>query len=249
MAATPHAEVNALLGDALQGLHGALGDALAGVYLYGSAVLGDFDPTRSDVDLLVACTREVAPRLGAIDAWHSALVRAHPAWDDRIDALFAPLAALREPRANGHTLAFVSPGEPLHLRESGELWLLNWHLVRERGVALFGPPVSAWIAPTTPEDFVSAVRAHLRGWPVWIGESDRPGFHAYAVLTICRALHACRTGTQASKPEAARWTMREHPQWAPLVTAALALREAPTGRDLGSDAASFVEFARRETNA
>jgi hypothetical protein len=247
--ATPHADVNALLGDALEGLQLALGDALAGVYLYGSAVLGDFEPSYSDVDLLVACTCEVEPRLAAIDAWQRALLRAHPSWDDRIDAVVAPLEALRDPRAREHTLAFVSPGEPLHLRESSELWLLNWHLVRERGFALFGPPASAWIAPTTREDFVSAVRAHLRGWPAWIGESDRPGFHAYAVLTICRALHACGTGAQASKPEAARWAMRVHPQWAPLVEAALAHREAPAGRDMGPDAAAFVEFALREANA
>lgn len=249
MQPSANAEVNALLRDALDHLHATFADELVGVYLYGSAVLGDFEPASSDVDLMIACACEVEPRLGAIDALHRALVRAHPAFDDRIDAVFVPVDALRDFHTRVRTLAFVSPGEPLHLRETGEVWVLNWHLLREQGVELFGPPASALIAATTSDDFVFAVRAHLRGWPGWIGESDRPGFHAYAVLTICRALHARRTGTQASKPQAACWTTREYPQWAALIDAALVFREEPADRNLGARAAQFIDFALREARA
>jgi len=247
MQPTLPAELYDLLCDLLAGLRGVFGDELAGVYLYGSSVAGDFDAKRSDVDLLIACASDVAGRMGEIDAFHGALIRARPAWEDRIDAVFAPIAALRDFRTQVSWLAFVSPGEPLHLRETGEVWLVNWHLVREIGVTLVGPSPRALIAPTTQAEFVAAVRAHLRGWPDWIKASDRPGFHAYTVLTICRALHVCRNGNQLSKPQAARWAAAEYPQWAALIASALAWRSQPVARELGRGAVELIDFAIRET--
>lgn len=135
------------------------------------------------------------------------------------------------------------------MRETGEVWVVNGHLIREMGVELFGPSPRELIAETTVEDFVSAVRAHLRGWPVWITESPKPGFHAYAVLTICRALHAIRTGAQLSKPRAARWAAGEYPQWSSLIGDALAFRESREDRGLGPRAALFIDFALRETRS
>ena len=42
--------------DAVAGVLGeALGPALVGVYLHGSAAAGDYDPARSDIDILAVC--------------------------------------------------------------------------------------------------------------------------------------------------------------------------------------------------
>src|SRR5262245_22674529 len=48
--------------DALAGvLRDALGSALVGAYLHGSAALGDYDPARSDIDILAVCAAPLDP--------------------------------------------------------------------------------------------------------------------------------------------------------------------------------------------
>lgn len=51
--------VRRVLPDLVREVRGAAGERLVGVYLYGSAVGGDFDEGVSDVDLVVAVTGEV----------------------------------------------------------------------------------------------------------------------------------------------------------------------------------------------
>jgi predicted nucleotidyltransferase len=234
----------ALLADLLEELRGLFGNELVGVYLYGSAVAGDFDPGRSDLDLVVVCGGEVEGRLAELEALHRDLVGAHPEWDDRVDVLYVPAAALREFRARSLPMAVISPGEPLHLTQTSPKWMMNWHLVREQGKALLGPPAASLIPATTPEDFVASVRAHLERWPEWIGASDRPAFRAYAVLTLCRALHALHLGRQASKREAARWAVREYPEWSELIGRALAWLDDKSA-DV-PDPTPFLAFVRRD---
>jgi len=118
--------------------------------------------------------------------------------------------------------------------------------VREAGVTLLGPPARSLIAVTTHADFASAVRAHVRAWPDWIAGSERAGFHAYAVLSICRALHLIRVGEQVSKPRAAVWAAREYPQWYTVVLNALAWRSERTLGVSDLRAAEFIAFATGE---
>ncbi len=249
----PHVE--ALLRALIAELRAVLGDALAGVYLYGSLVAGDFDPEVSDVDLLAAVRSDVDDRqLGRLRAMHEAFARAHPEWEDRIDVSYLSTAALRTFPVRESPIVVISPGEPIHRTETSPGWLMNWHLVREGGVALLGPSPRALIAPTTREDFAAAVRTHLRELPRRVDGSRAPGFHAYAVLTACRGLHACAEGRQASKAQAADWAARRHPEWASVIRDALARRNrrrtarADVGESLPA-AADFVRFAVQQVAA
>ncbi len=125
-------------------------------------------------------------------------------------------------------MAVISPGEPFHMKEAGRDWLMNWYIVRERGMALFGPPAKTIIAPVTQDEFVWAVRDQATS-PVsaWVNDlkTDRKR-QAYAILTMCRALYAHRIGVQASKRQAALWAQQELPEWSRLIQSALAWRQA-----------------------
>ncbi len=63
---------------------------------------------------------------------------------------------------------------------------------------------------------------------------------------MCRALYAFKNGEQVSKKQAALWAQKELPEWSPLISNALAWREAY--RDEGVDHASTlpetVKFVR-----
>jgi hypothetical protein len=126
---------------------------------------------------------------------------------------------------------------------------MNWYAVREQGVALFGPPAEALIAPITREEFAACVRDYV----VELGDrttelSDRK-HQAYAILTMCRALRLQMTGERASKKQAALWAQEELSQWSGLIQSALTWREAwreqrTDHSATGAETVRFVNFVR-----
>ncbi len=245
MRLTPHVSANEVLRDLIERLQIVFADQVVSVCLYGSAVAGDFDPDRSDLDLVVACSFEVEARLHDLERLHGDLAVTHPSWDDRVDVIYVPVAALRSFRSQPSRTAFISPGEPLHLTDTSQ-HIINWYLLQEQGQTLLGLPPTVWMPTITSGEFLAEVRAHLHAWPSWIALSDQPGFHAYAVLTICRALHVCRSSRQTSKRQAALWAQREYPQWSGLIEHSLAWRSQPGASDPAPRAVEFVDFAVRE---
>lgn len=209
-----------------------LGERLVGVSLYGSLTAGGFDDALSDIDLLAATTGDVDDgELDALRGMHERFVRDHPRWDDRIEVAYLSLSALRTFKERTSRLAIISPGEPLHFKEAGRDWLMNWYLVREDGVTLLGPPPGELIPPVTKAEFVDAVRDHARAWGGGINRMRGRGPLSYAVLTMCRTLSTHETGEHASKEEAAAWARRELPAWADLIRDALRWRAARNGHD------------------
>ena len=181
--------VRTLLQELVTGLRNALGDELAGVYLYGSLTFGDFDPDTSDLDLLVAARSDVDDAgLECLQQLHDTFAQRHPDWEDRIDASYLSLDGLRSFKERQSRLVVISPGDPLHATRTVPGWTMNWHLVCEHGLALLGPPPRSVIAPTSFDDFLAAVRSHLREMPRYVEQSRHPGYPAQAVLTACRAL-------------------------------------------------------------
>ena len=162
----------------------------------------------------------------ALRAMHLDFARDNPGWEDRVEVAYLSLAALTTFRSERSPIAVISPGEPFHMTEAGKEWLMNWYVVREKGVALFGPPAKALIAPISRDEFAGCVRDYAVELADRVeGVPDRKG-QAYAILTMCRALHLHRTGERASKRQAALWAQGELPQWAGLIQSALAWREA-----------------------
>lgn len=117
-------------------------------------------------------------------------------------------------------------GEPFHVIEAGKDWLVNWYIVREKGVTLFGPPPRSLIAPISREEYIAVVKDHLRGWREWVDHEHKRPFQAYAILTMCRALYTCTTGEYTSKIQAAKWAEQQLPQWADLIKQAVLWRQA-----------------------
>lgn len=225
---TPYADINRLLESLLSHIRHIFQERLVGLYLYGSLTTGDFDPGSSDIDLLaVTSSRITTPEFKALHAMHRDFTRTNHEWENRVDAVYLPVTALRRFRFEKSPIV-ISPGEPFHVREGEALrdWLQNWYIVRESGIALFGPPPKAIIPPITQDEFVEAVRRYAAEVSERVRhERDRKS-QAYAILTMCRALHVHRTGKQASKRQAALWTQEQLPAWSRLIEGALAWRQA-----------------------
>lgn len=247
---TPYPDVNAILAALQTQMQAILDGKLAGLYLYGSLVWGDFDADTSDMDLLAALTSDLTEQeFDGLHAMHQAIVAKYPSWEHRIEIAYLSITGLRTFRTQSSPIGIISPGEPFHIIQADKGWLMNWYMVREIGVTLYGPPPTDLIAPIAQAEFVQAVQEHAAAWSQWIAAytQSRPS-QAYAILTLCRALYTSRFGTQLSKKQAALWVSREYPQWAELVTQAPAWRAA--WRDTNVDPATtqaetkaFVRFA------
>jgi hypothetical protein len=245
-------EAKALLEALTAGIRQAVGSKLLGLYLWGSYVVGDFDPRRSDVDLVAALTADVSGEdFVALEAMHDALAHRFPAWEGRVEVAYAAVATLDRP-AEGGEIVRISPGEPLNRRHSDERWVVDWYVVRERGIALLGPPPAQLLAPISRRQFVESVRANVASWDDLAERARGRQRQAYAVLLLCRALRATRHGDQLSKPAAGRWAQQALPEWADLIARALTWREAPeTAPDAPPDAElrRFVEEVRQRITA
>ena len=122
-----------------EGIQSALGTDLAALYLYGSSISGGFDAGVSDIDLLAVTSRGISEvDRASVEAFHRLVVERNTEWVDRLEIVYVSRATLAGFRAGG-SLGVISPGEPFHVRDGVELWLQNFYLVREAGVALRGP--------------------------------------------------------------------------------------------------------------
>jgi hypothetical protein len=241
--------VEVLLGSLVGEIRGALGRSLVGVYLYGSLAAGDFDLERSDLDLLAVVSSDVdGEEFDRLDLMHRRFAEEHPDWDDRIEVAYVSAPALRRFKSEMGSFPVISPGEQFHMKESDGGWLMNWYMVQEVGITLFGPPPAAFMPEISKAEFVGAVRENSRIWAEWVHGMRRPGEQSYAILTMCRALYAHTHGEQVSKREAADWAEAHLPGWSSLIRWAWDWRyeaiedEAEAGADF-AETVGFVNDA------
>ena len=246
---TPYHDVNALLAALSQGAARVLGDRLSGFYLTGSLAWGGYEPGASDVDVLVAIARPlVARETEALRAFHEQVAVSPLALAGKLDVLYlAPGALLsRERRHAAHPM--VDSGRfTLEAHDSNHAF--NRHIACERGIVIIGPRPPELIAPVSPEELRNAVRQQLAGpWQRNLEPEQREWMsyrhhQAFAVLTMCRALHTIETGELLSKPEAAEWAVRSaEPRWHQLIQRALPWR-FDRSLDDPSDTLAFMRWA------
>lgn len=194
-------------------LRGSLHTDLLSVVAYGSWIHGDFEPSRSDVDLLGVVGSDPTP--DRVDALAHALDRAlekRPQWVDRIEIGLVSPGAVSDVIADGQSrrlTARLSPGEPLHLVPADRRRLLDWDAA-ERGETLYRP---AGMLPAVPRALVRQVLLEeLKLWPGWVDDLAGVEPLAYAVLTVCRGVAYATTGEPHSKRAGGRWVAQREPE-------------------------------------
>lgn len=226
-----------------------LGKKLVGAYLYGSLVWGNFDHEISDIDLLAATSSDINEEdFNGLKRMQEDLVKEYPRWDNRLEIAYMSVPALKTFKSRKSQIAIVSPGEPFHIKEADKGWLMNWYFVQENSVILYGPSPGTIIEPISKSEFIHALKDHIKTWREYIVHTrhSRP-YQAYAILTMCRALYACKNGEQVSKNRAAAWAKNELPEWSYLIQNALDWRIDCRNRQINHEATypetvKFVNF-------
>ena len=217
----------AYLDELVARLRGIAGDRLVGVWLMGSAALGDFDPARSDLDVQ-AVTSERLPLaereaiVGALE--HEALpVPARGlefvlyARDDLERAAYQ-LNLNTGPRMDRH-VSFDPDEDP-------RFWfVIDLSIGRAHARALAGPE-AADVIPPLPRPLIAV---SLREALSFFAADDPTG--AQLVLAACRAWAWAADGVWYSKGEAARWAQARLDDPAPVLEAAARRPVSEAGRE------------------
>ena len=83
--------------------------------------------------------------------------------------------------------------------------------------------------------------------PVWL-QKHGVEYHAFAILTMCRALHSLEYGTIVSKPEAARWAQKElGEEWSQVIEQALNFKAGNEGYDLYNKSLELIRYTLEQT--
>jgi predicted nucleotidyltransferase len=255
MSATPYNDVDKLLDVLLARIQSVLHNKFIGLYLYGSLASGDFDHDISDIDLLVATSKPVdETEFESLKKMHDDFAYEYKVWKDRIEVQYVSLSVLRTFKTQTSKIVNISPGKPIHFIEAGKDWLINWYIVQENGIALFGPNQSSIIPKITKDEYINTVKKDTLLWKERIKkyttQSPR-GPLAYVVFTLCRALYGYKHGKQVSKKQAASWAAKEFPEWASLIDETISWRNAQWDNEqkgVGSALSKVNEFVNFAIN-
>lgn len=225
-----------------------LGSSLAGIYLFGSLALGDFDPDSSDVDLLVVTELALdEEELACLSSAHEKIFASKLPLAGELEVTYVSREALRS-FAAGKSLCFrVDRGSPKLRADTLDVdWLINFYALHQGGRSLMGPKISSLIPEVTPEELRHAmVELNSRWWAPIAEDPERLvpcAYRYYAVLTMARMLATREKGKVVSKKMAADWAAKNlEPRWATLVKKAL--NQDPTCTM--EETREFIRFAVR----
>ncbi len=200
MGQQPIAELNAVLGDLVDGARRALGGDFTGAYLQGSFALGEADE-HSDVDFIVATRVAVEDeQLSGLQSLHATLYAKKTPWAQHLEGSYVPVAILRRVDPGRTPLPFLDNGaRELVLDPHCNTAVVRWTL-RERGIVLAGPPPATLVDEVTHEQLAEEMQRMSREYAVWARQPGEAGpmnrwKQPYLVLTMCRILHTAKTGT------------------------------------------------------
>ncbi len=251
---TPYSDVNQVLDLLLTRASAILGEQLTGLYLYGSLSSGDFNPQSSDIDFVFVTESTLSPEtIAALETMHKELWASKLKWAAKLEGAYIPKSLIRRHDPAGPALPTVNEGA-FYVAELGSDWIIQRHVIREYGAVLAGPDPKTLIDLVSGAEIRQSVLGVLREWwfpmlenPVWLAEHGSE-YHAYAVITMCRVLHALQHGTIVSKPVAARWTGETFPAWNLLIEQALASQPGQ-GPGFLNEALALIGFVKERVEA
>jgi predicted nucleotidyltransferase len=251
---TIYPDVNEVLNLLLLNVKKILGDQFVGMYLYGSLSSGDFDPETSDIDFLVVTTKNLSDeKIAELEAMHQQTWATSPKRAGELEGSYIPKDLIRRHDPNGAPCPTVNEGK-FFVDQRGSDWIIQRHVVREYGVIVEGPDPKTLIDFVSPDDIRGAVLGTLHEWwfpmldiPSWLREHGNK-YQAFAVITMCRVLHALEHGTVVSKPKAIEWARKYlGDPWRQLIDKAVDASRQETQDDFLDETLGFIRFVREQT--
>jgi hypothetical protein len=253
---TLYDDVNSILDILLIEAKEILKEQFIGMYLYGSLSSGDFNPETSDIDFVVVTSDSLSDKtISELEAMHNKTWATSLKRAGKLEGSYIPKGLIRRHDPNGYPCPTINEGK-FYVGRLGSDWIIQRHVIREYGVILEGPDPKTLIDFVTPEDIRQSVLGVLREWwipmlenPRWLREHGSE-YHAYAIISMCRVLHALKHGTIVSKPVAAKWAQQElGDEWSPTIEQSLTAQSHDgNDYDLYDKAIDLIRYTKERIN-
>lgn len=205
-----------------------LQDNLAGIYLHGSAVMGCFNPEKSDIDLIVVVYRPLSDSVKR--AYMDMVIGKNAMGPAKGIEMSVVLRNVCSPFvyptpfelhfSAGHLEWYRSNPEDYIRKMNGTDRDLAAHfmIIGKRGRCLYGLPVKEMFAEVPGSDYMDSI---------WNDISEAPNNIAkdtmYLTLNLARVLAYREDGLVLSKKEGGEWAIKNLPdQYHPLIADAMA---------------------------
>ncbi len=224
-----------------------LKDRLTGVYLHGSAVMGCWQPQKSDLDFLVVVNtalsdaekRRFMDGLLALD--HECPgkgIEMSIVSKDVCDPFVYPTPFILH-YSRMHTGWYRRDPEDYIRKMNGTDKDLAAHItvIRNRGICLYGLPVHEMFGDVPEGDYLDSILGDVSD-----AENEITDNPMYLILNLTRVLGYLREKKILSKEEGGIWGLKNLPEkYHPLIRSAL--DEYESGKETGYDSAMSGEYA------
>ena len=245
MKPTKYKEINALLLELTLRAQSILENNLIGAYIGGSIATNSFDFETSDIDYYVITTDLLSEdKVLRLEKMHKQLYSSKLPYAKKIEASYIPKQVFLNFDPNG-TRPYFNEGQ-FYLGQYGNNYLIELHVLREKGITLIGQPIKSLIKKISNKDLILAIQKNLHEyWKITLNDSSkfaRSDYQVFAILTMCRTLYSLETGRITSKIEAGQWAMQcLGAQWRYLIEQALAWKPGQN-IDQSEETQSFIKY-------
>ena len=204
-----------------------LGENLVGVYLHGSAVMGCFNPQKSDIDLLIVVDRPLSDAIKL--AYMETVVAYNAMGPAKGMELSVVLREVCKPFvyptpyelhfSAGHLASYLVDPDAYLRRMQGVDRDLAAHftILTKRGRCLFGAPIEAVFAEVPHRDYLDSILYDVEHAAEEITEAPM-----YLTLNLARVLAYREAGLVLSKKEGGDWALAHlPPEYHPLILDAM----------------------------
>ena len=220
---------------------------LAGIYLHGSAVMGCYQPKKSDLDFLVVVNtaltdaekRRFMDRLLKLD--HECPgkgIEMSIVTKDVCDPFVYPTPFILH-YSRMHTDWYLRNPEDYIRKMNGTDKDLAAHItvIRNRGIRLYGLPVHEVFGDVPEEYYLDSILGDVSD-----AENEITDNPMYMILNLTRVLGYLRERKILSKKEGGIWGLKNLPErYHPVIRSAL--DEYESGKEIGYDSAMSREYA------
>ena len=240
-------EIQRLLTTLTKEVKTLLSTNLVGIYLFGSLTYDDFQPGRSDIDVVVIVREPLnSEDFEKLKKIHEKIAHQFTIWGKRIEISYTPLEFFKETLPPKQPRPYHGFGEGnFYQAQYGNEWIINNYLLYKYGIALTGPEFRSIVHPIDIREVQKAcVKDLFTEWEPKLRESEwlnNPHYQSYLVLNLCRILNTVMNGRVESKTISAEWVKKTFPQWEELMTLANEWKYG-TAMNQGEQTLDFLQF-------
>lgn len=221
------------------------------IYLTGSLSYGDFEPKRSDIDLLtVLNTPATKEQLKHIKIMHIDIEKKYPNWYQRIEASYTPISVLKETLPPNDPRPYFGAGKFYPKANYGNEWIINSYLLQEFGITIYGVSYKNLINPINIIEVQKAcIRDLFEEWEPKIRHPQalkNEHIQSYVILNLCRILYTTFNSELSSKNTSSTWVKSTYsPEWRNLIQEAENWRY---GKDMNriEETKEFIKFTIKQ---